>query len=80
MLDLSPLMKKPVRNLSLGERMKCEIAAALLHRPKVVFLDEPMSGLDPVGMDVMRETMLDLRRRVRRRRRRSLPAGGPLRR
>jgi len=41
LLELGPLLYKPVRNLSLGERMKCEIAAALLHRPNVVFLDEP---------------------------------------
>ena len=46
LLELGPLLKKPVRNLSLGERMKCEIAAALLHRPQVVFLDEPTIGLD----------------------------------
>jgi ABC-2 type transport system ATP-binding protein len=46
LLDLGPLLRKPVRNLSLGERMKCEIAAALLHHPKVVFLDEPTIGLD----------------------------------
>jgi len=46
LLDLGELLKKPVRNLSLGERMKCEIAAALLHRPAMVFLDEPTIGLD----------------------------------
>jgi len=46
LLELGPLLRKPVRNLSLGERMKCEIAAALLHRPNVVFLDEPTIGLD----------------------------------
>jgi ABC-2 type transport system ATP-binding protein len=46
LLDLEPLLRKPVRNLSLGERMKCEITAALLHRPQVVFLDEPTIGLD----------------------------------
>lgn len=46
LLELGPLLKKPVRNLSLGERMKCEIAAALLHCPQVVFLDEPTIGLD----------------------------------
>jgi len=46
LLELGPLLRKPVRNLSLGERMKCEIAAALLHKPGVVFLDEPTIGLD----------------------------------
>lgn len=46
LLDLGPLMRKPVRNLSLGERMKMEIAGALLHRPQVLFLDEPTIGLD----------------------------------
>ncbi len=46
LLELGDLLHKPVRNLSLGERMKCEIAAALLHRPQVVFLDEPTIGLD----------------------------------
>ncbi|RPI26126.1 MAG: ATP-binding cassette domain-containing protein [Chloroflexota bacterium] len=46
LLELSPIMRKPVRNLSLGERMKCELAAGLLHRPKVLFLDEPTIGLD----------------------------------
>ncbi len=46
LLDLGELMKKPTRQLSLGERMKCELAAALLHRPKVLFLDEPTIGLD----------------------------------
>ena len=46
LLELEPLLHRPVRNLSLGERMKCELAAALLHRPKVLFLDEPTIGLD----------------------------------
>jgi ABC-2 type transport system ATP-binding protein len=46
LLDLEPLLKKPVRGLSLGERMKCELTAALLHRPQVLFLDEPTLGVD----------------------------------
>jgi ABC-2 type transport system ATP-binding protein len=46
LLDMEALLRKPVRNLSLGERMKCELVAALLHGPQVLFLDEPTLGLD----------------------------------
>ncbi|HUB07131.1 MAG TPA: ATP-binding cassette domain-containing protein [Myxococcales bacterium] len=46
LLDLERVSKVPTRQLSLGERMKCELCAALLHRPKVLFLDEPTIGLD----------------------------------
>jgi ABC-2 type transport system ATP-binding protein len=46
LLELGDLVNKPTRQLSLGERMKCELAAALLHRPQVLFLDEPTIGLD----------------------------------
>jgi ABC-2 type transport system ATP-binding protein len=46
LLEIGDLVGKPTRQLSLGERMKCELAAALLHRPRVLFLDEPTIGLD----------------------------------
>ncbi len=46
LLEMEELLKKPVRNLSLGERMKCELVAGLLYRPSVLFLDEPTLGLD----------------------------------
>jgi len=64
LLELEPLMKKPVRNLSLGERMKCEIAAGLLHRPKVLFLDEPTIGLDITGQSRIREFLREYNRRT----------------
>ena len=51
LLELGPLLDKPTRQLSLGERMKCELAAALLHQPTTLFLDEPTIGLD-VAMQV----------------------------
>ena len=64
MLELEPLMKKPVRNLSLGERMKCEIAVGLLHRPKVLFLDEPTIGLDITGQVRIREFLREYNKRT----------------
>jgi len=64
LLELEPLVKKPVRNLSLGERMKCEIAAGLFHRPKVLFLDEPTIGLDITGQARIREFLREYNRRT----------------
>ena len=63
LLELGPLLRKPVRNLSLGERMKCEIAAALLHRPRVVFLDEPTIGLDVTMQRRIRDFIAEYNRR-----------------
>ncbi|MFQ5398940.1 MAG: ATP-binding cassette domain-containing protein [Anaerolineae bacterium] len=63
LLDLGPLIQKPVRNLSLGERMKCEIAGALLHRPKVLFLDEPTIGLDVTAQRRIRQFLREYNQR-----------------
>jgi len=53
-LDLSEIVEMPVRQLSLGQRMRCEIAASLLHSPSVLFLDEPTIGLDAVSKIAVR--------------------------
>ncbi len=59
MLDIEEVAKTPVRDMSLGERMKCKLAAALLHKPKLVFLDEPSIGLDVIAKDIMRDFIID---------------------
>ncbi len=63
MLDLGTLVNKPVRNLSLGERMKMEIVGALLHHPKVLFLDEPTIGLDVTMQKRIRTFVAEYNRR-----------------
>jgi ABC-2 type transport system ATP-binding protein len=52
--ELDDFINTPVRNLSLGQRIRCEIAASLIHRPKILFLDEPTIGLDPVVKENIR--------------------------
>jgi ABC-2 type transport system ATP-binding protein len=63
LLDLGELVKKPVRNLSLGERMKVEIVGSLLHLPKVLFLDEPTLGLDVTMQKRLREFIVEYNKR-----------------
>ncbi|MCD4670639.1 MAG: ATP-binding cassette domain-containing protein [Actinomycetia bacterium] len=61
-LDASQVIKKPTRLLSLGERMKCEFIMAMLHDPKIVFLDEPTIGLDVIVKDSIRKFILEMNR------------------
>ena len=63
MLEMEEILQKPVRNLSLGERMKCELVASLLHRPQVLFLDEPTLGLDISIQNRLRNFILEYNRR-----------------
>lgn len=62
LLDLQELLRTPTRQLSLGQRMRCEIAASLLHSPKVLFLDEPTIGLDAVSKLAVRDFIKELNR------------------
>jgi ABC-2 type transport system ATP-binding protein len=62
LLNLHDLMIKPVRQLSLGERMKCELAASLLHKPEIVFLDEPTIGLDVNMQETVRQFIAEYNR------------------
>lgn len=62
LLQLSELLKTPTRQLSLGQRMRCEIAASLLHAPKLLFLDEPTIGLDAVSKLAVRDFVKRLNR------------------
>ncbi len=63
LLDIEDLVRKPVRQLSLGERMKVEIVGSLLHRPQVLFLDEPTIGLDVTMQKRIRSFVADYNRR-----------------
>lgn len=64
-LQVEDILKIQVRKLSLGQRMKCELIASLLHRPKVLFLDEPTIGLDVVAQKVMRDFIKEYNRQFK---------------
>jgi len=63
MLNLESIIRKPTRQLSLGERMKCEFIMAMLHDPKVVFLDEPTIGLDVIAKEKIRDFIKEQNRK-----------------
>lgn len=60
--EIQDLMKTPVRKMSLGQRIRCEIAASLLHEPKIIFLDEPTIGLDVIVKQKIRQLIKDINR------------------
>lgn len=62
-LDIGPLLDKPVRKLSLGQRMRCELAAALIHNPPLLFLDEPTIGLDVLVKLKIREFLKEINKK-----------------
>lgn len=63
LLDIEDIMKTPARQLSLGQRMRCEIVASLLHNPKILFLDEPTIGLDAVSKLAVRDFIKEINKK-----------------
>lgn len=65
LLNLGDIIKTPVRKLSLGERMKCELVASLIHTPEILFLDEPTIGLDVVSQQKLRDFLKEYNKRYK---------------
>jgi ABC-2 type transport system ATP-binding protein len=64
LFDAGDLFEQPVRTLSLGQRMRCELAACMLHEPELLFLDEPTIGLDLLGKQRFRDLLVDINQRL----------------
>ena len=62
LFEMNSFINQPVRKLSLGQRMRAEVAASFIHRPKIVFLDEPTIGLDVVAKKSLRDLLIKIRR------------------
>ena len=62
--DIRSFMDQPVKSLSLGQRMKCEMVASLLHNPKMLFFDEPTIGLDPIAKETLRKLIKKINREL----------------
>lgn len=63
--DIKDFMHQPVKSLSLGQRMKCEMVASLLHNPKMLFFDEPTIGLDPIAKETLRKLIKKINRELK---------------
>ena len=64
LFEIKEFMHQPVKSLSLGQRMKCEMVASLLHEPKMLFFDEPTIGLDPIAKEILRNLIKKLNREL----------------
>lgn len=64
LFEINDYINQPVKSLSLGQRMKCEMVASLLHKPKMLFFDEPTIGLDPIGKDTLRQLIKKINREL----------------
>lgn len=62
--EIAEYMHQPVKSLSLGQRMKCEIVASLLHKPKMLFFDEPTVGLDPIAKETLRKLITKINKEL----------------
>ena len=65
LFEINEFINQPVKSLSLGQRMKCEMVASLLHNPKVLFFDEPTIGLDPIAKDTLRKLIKKINKELK---------------